>query len=53
MVTVGNHHIALRLEAGEVINHLRAEKHCSIIQRGLVDDDLRPLGLDALHDTLN
>ena len=53
MVAVRDYHVALRLEAREVVYDFRAEEDCAIIQRGFVDDDLGSLGLDALHDALD
>lgn len=53
VVAVGDDSLALALEAREVVHYLRAEEHCAILQRGLIDDDLGTLGLDAFHHALD
>lgn len=52
VVAVGDDSLALALEAREVVYYLRAEEHRAILQRGLIDDDLGTLGLDAFHHAL-
>ena len=41
------------LELGQIIHDTAAEESRAIGQRGLVDDDLSPLGFDTLHDALD
>lgn len=53
VVAVGNDGVALILEASKVVHDLRAEEHCAIFERWLVDDNLCPFSLDALHHALH
>ena len=41
------------LELVEVVDHAAAEERGAVLERGLVDDHLGPLGLGALHHTLD
>ena len=41
------------LEFLQVIHHQATEEGGAVFEGGLVDDDLRALGLDALHNTLD
>ena len=50
---VGDDGAALCLEGGEVVHHAAAEKGGAVFEGGLVNDDLRALGLHALHNALN
>ena len=50
---VGDDGFAAGLEGGEVVDDEAAEEGGAIGERGLVDDDLGTLGLDALHDALD
>ena len=49
---VGHDHVGLALEGVRVADHARAEELLRL-HRGLVDDDLDALGLDALHHALD
>ena len=53
VVTVGDDGSREALELGEVVDDTATEEQGAIGQRGLVDDDLGALGLDALHDALD
>ena len=53
IIPVGNDGMALAFESIQVIHHFAAEERAAIFQRGFVDDDLRTLGLDAFHHTLD
>ena len=50
---VGDDSAVLGLEGGEVVHHAAAEEGGAVVKGGLVDDDLRALGIHALHDALN
>lgn len=50
--TVGDDHVALRLEPLKVVRHLRAVELWRV-QRGLVDQHRYALGLHALHHALD
>ena len=50
---VGDDGLAAGLEGGEVVDDEAAEEGGAVGERGLVDDDLGALGLDALHDALD
>ena len=50
---VGDYGVALCLEGGEVVHHAAAEEGGAVVEGGFVDDDLRTLGLHALHDALD
>ena len=50
---VGDDGAALGLEGGEVVHHAAAEEGGAVVEGGFVDDDLRALGLHALHDALD
>ena len=50
---VGDDGFAAGLEGGEVVDDEAAEEGGAVGERGLVDDDLGALGLDALHDALD
>ena len=50
---VGDDGAALGLEGGEVVHHAATEEGGAVVEGGFVDDDLRTLGLHALHDALN
>ena len=50
---VGDDGAALGLEGGEVVHHAAAEEGGAVVEGGFVDDDLRALGLHALHNTLD
>ena len=49
---VGDNHVGLLLELRQIIDHPGVEK-ITLVQHGLVNDDLNALGLDALHDPLD
>ena len=53
VVAVGDDGVGLGLEGGEVVDHAAAEEGRAVLEGGLEDDDLRALGLDALHDALD
>ena len=53
VVAVGDDGLASLLELLQVINNKTAEESGAIVQRGLVDDDLRALSFDPLHDALD
>ena len=53
VVAVSYDGIALGLEGSEVIHHLGAKESSAVFQRGLVDNHLGTLGLDALHNALD
>lgn len=53
VIAVGNDGLTPLFERFEVVYHLAAEEGRAILQRRLVDDDGRALGLDPLHDALN
>ena len=50
---VGDDGFAAGLEGGEVVDDEAAEEGGAVGERGLIDDDLGALGLDALHDALD
>ena len=52
VVAVGDDGLCLLLESLQIVHHLRAEERRAVLQRRLVDDDLRPFGLHALHHPL-
>lgn len=53
VVAVGDDGLALPLKVVEVIHHFRAEERAAILQRRLVDDDFRALGLHSFHHALD
>ena len=53
VVAVGDDGLGLGLERRKVVDDTAAKEGAAIGQRGLVDDDLGSLGLDALHDALD
>ena len=53
VVAVGDDGLASLFELLQVVDDQTAEEGRPIVQRGLVDDDLRALGFDPLHDALN
>ena len=48
IIAVRNDSLALLLELLHIIHHQAAEESAAVFQRRLVNDNLRPLGLDAL-----
>lgn len=53
VISVGNDGLRLGFELGQVINDEAAEETGAVFKGGLVDDDMRTFGLDALHHTLD
>ena len=53
VIAVGNDGLTPLFERLKVVYHLTAKEGRAILQRRLVDDDGRALGLDPLHDALN
>lgn len=51
VVTIGNDGFAPQLELVKVVNHVTSEKGAAVFKRGLVDNYLSTLSLDALHST--
>lgn len=50
---VGDDGVGLRLELLQIVHHEAAEEGGAVLEGGLVDDHLGPLGLDALHHALD
>ena len=53
VVPISNNRLTLLFKLRQIIHHLASEERFAIGNRGLVDDDLGTLGLDALHDALD
>ena len=53
VIAVGNNGLTPLFERLKVVYHLAAKEGRAVLQRRLVDDDGRALGLDPLHDALN
>ena len=53
VVTVGDDGVTPLLEGGEVVNDKTAEEGATVGKGGLIDNNLRALGLDTFHDALN
>ena len=53
VVAVGDDGSGLGLELGEVVDDATAEEGGAVLEGGLIDNDLRALGFDALHDALD
>lgn len=53
IIAVGNDGLTPLFERLKVVYHLAAKEGRAVLQRRLVDDDGRALGLDPLHDALN
>lgn len=53
VIPVGQDHLGPALELIQIIDNPAAEKGSPILQRGLIDDHRRALGLDPLHHPLD
>lgn len=52
VIAVGDDGMALFLELIKVIDHLATEESTTVLDGRLIDDNLRSLCLDALHNAL-
>ena len=53
VITVRDNGMRALLELIKVVDHFGAKEGRTVFERGFIDDNRRPLGLDALHHTLN
>lgn len=53
VIAVSNNRLAVSLELVELVFYNAAEEGAAVLQRGFIDNNLRSLGLNALHNSLN
>ena len=53
IIAVGDNGIGLSLELGQVVHDNTTEEGAAVFKGRLIDDNVGPLGLNALHDALN